>query len=58
MRPFMRNPCGYGYCMEATCEKCPHWQPVVYVGKKYKEIRLPKCDWLVSLLYRIEEKLI
>ena len=58
MRPFLGNPCGYGHCMEARCEKCPHWKPVIYVGKKYKEIRLPKWDWLVSLLYRIEGTLL
>ena len=58
MRPFMGNPCGYGNCMDGCCEKCRYWRPVIYIGKNYKEIRLPKWNWLVSLLYRIEEKLI
>lgn len=57
MRPFMGNPCGYGNCREADCEKCRHWKPVVYIGKNYKELKLPKWNWLVSMLYRIEEKL-
>ena len=57
MRPFMGNFCGYGHCKEEACEKCPHWKPVIYIGKNCRELRLPRCNWLVSMLYRIEEKL-
>ena len=58
MRPFMGNPCGYGNCMRADCENCKAWKPVIYIGKNYKQIRLPRWNWLVTLLYRLEEKLI
>lgn len=58
MKPFMGNPCSYGNCRRADCEKCHAWKPVIYIGKNYKELRLPKWNWLVTLLYRIEEKLI
>ena len=58
MKPFMGNPCGHGYCKRADCENCPDWTPVIYVGKNYKRLKLPRWNWLVELLYRIEEKLI
>ena len=58
MRPFIGNPCGHGYCKRDDCEKCPGWTPVIYVGKKYRQIKLPKWNWLVMLLYRIEGWLI
>lgn len=58
MRPFMGNPCGYGYCMREDCESCPSWHPCIYYGKDYKEIKLPKWNWLVTLLYQIEHWLI
>jgi hypothetical protein len=58
MRPFIGNPCGYGHCMRTDCEKCPAWKPCIYVGKNYKQINLPKWNWFITLLYRIEERLI
>ena len=58
MKPFIGNPCGYGNCRRTDCEKCPAWKPVIYFGKNYRQIRLPKWNWLVMLLYRIEEKLL
>ena len=58
MRPFIGNPCGYGHCMRTDCENCPAWKPVIYIGKNYRELRLPRWNWLVTLLYRIEEKLL
>ena len=58
MRPFIGNPCGYGRCMRTDCENCHAWKPVIYIGKNYRELRLSRWNWLVTLLYRIEEKLI
>lgn len=58
MKPFIGNHCGYGLCMRTDCEKCPAWKPVIYIGKNYRALRLPKWNWLIDLLYRIEEKLL
>ena len=58
MRPFVGNPCMYGNCMRTDCEQCPAWTPVIYIGKKYKIIKLPKWNWLVNSLYRIEHWLL
>lgn len=58
MRPFVGNPCMHGNCMRTDCEQCPSWTPVIYIGKKYKTIKLPRWNWLVSLLYRIEHWLL
>lgn len=54
IEPFVGNPCGYGHCMRTDCEKCPAWKPVIYIGKRYKEIKLPKWKWLIMLLYQLE----
>jgi hypothetical protein len=54
MKPFVGNPCGSMYCTDPECENCPGWNPVIYYGEDYKEIRLPKWKWLVNLLYKIE----
>ena len=58
MRPFVGNPCMHGNCMRTDCEQCPAWTPVIYIGKKYKIIKLPKWNWLVNSLYRIEHWLL
>ena len=58
MKPFVGNPCGHGHCKRDDCENCPGWTPVIYIGKNYKQIRLPRWNWLVELLYRIEGWLI
>lgn len=58
MRPFIGNPCMRGNCMRTDCEQCPAWTPVIYIGKKYKIIKLPKWNWLVNSLYRIEHWLL
>lgn len=58
MRPFMGNPCMHGNCMSAECEHCSAWAPVIYIGKNYKIIKLPRWNWLVNLLYRIEHWLL
>ena len=58
MRPFVGNPCMHGNCMRTDCENCSVWTPVIYIGKNYKIIKLPKWNWLVNLLYRIEHWLL
>ena len=58
MRPFVGNPCMHGNCMRTDCEQCPAWTPVIYIGKKHKIIKLPKWNWLVNSLYRIEHWLL
>lgn len=54
----MGNPCGYGNCKRDNCEECNAWKPVIYIGKHYKEIKLPKWKWLIKLLYQLERWLI
>ena len=49
MKPFMGNPCGYGYCMSAECKKCCHYTPTCF------DVRVPK--WLGNLLFRLEATL-
>ena len=58
MRPFVGNPCMHGNCMRTDCEQCPAWTPVIYIGKRYKIIKLPKWNWLVNSLYKIEHWLL
>ena len=55
MKPFIGNPCGFGNCLSAECEKCRYWAPCIYIyfGKNYKRIKLPKWPWLINLLYEI-----
>jgi hypothetical protein len=54
IKPFMGNPCGFGHCLSDQCDRCPHWSPCIYYGKHYKQVKLPRWNWLVNLLYRIE----
>lgn len=49
MRPFMGNPCGYGYCMSSECEKCPHYTPTCF------GVKVPR--WLGNILFRVEQRL-
>lgn len=58
MRPFVGNPCGYGFCKRDDCENCWHWKPVIYIGKNYYPIKLPRWNWLVNLLYKAENWLL
>lgn len=50
MRPFMGNPCGYGYCMSSECEKCPHYTPTCF------GVKVPR--WLGNILFRFEQWLL
>jgi hypothetical protein len=42
VKPFVGNPCGSMHCKDPNCENCPAWNPVIYYGDDYKEIRLPR----------------
>ena len=50
MKPFMGNPCGYGYCMRADCEKCSAYKPTCF------GVRVPR--WLAKYLHSLEMLLI
>lgn len=36
---FMGNPCGYGNCMSAECEICPHYKPTFFWSESSEMVR-------------------
>lgn len=49
-KPFMKNNCGHGLCINTKCVKCPHYNP------RFLGIKIPKM--LANILYNIEYWLI
>lgn len=58
MKPFIGNPCMYGHCMRTDCENCSAWSPCIYLNDYKWKIKLPRWNWVVNNLYRLEGWLI